>query len=160
MDLIMPHIDGVTATRKIKQVSPQSQIIVLTSFAEDSHIFPAIQAGALSYLLKDVDAEELVKTIKQAAKGEAVLHPQITARLLEEVGSPAKQRSAIFTLLSERELEVLTLIAAGRNNTQIASELIISPTTAKRHVSNILSKLGLADRTQAAVLAWREGLVR
>ena len=160
MDLIMPDMDGITATRKIKQDAPDTEIIVLTSFHEDSHIFPAIQAGALSYLLKDVDAGELVQAIRRAAKGESMLHPQVTNRVLSEVGGHTQPQSNVFTKLSERELEVLTLIASGKNNAQIAEELILSLKTVKRHVSNILAKLEVNDRTQAAVLAWREGVVR
>ena len=160
MDLIMPGMDGIMATRKLKAASPNSQVIVLTSFHEDEHIFPAIQAGALSYLLKDVDAEDIANAIRQAAKGEATLHPRIASRVVAEISGRKQDGVNAFTELSERELEVLTLIAAAKTNAEIAEELVISLKTVKRHVSNILSKLHLADRTQAAVFAWREGIVR
>ena len=160
MDLIMPEMDGIIATRKLREVSPRSQVIILTSFYDDEHIFPAIQAGALSYLLKDVDAEGLTNAIRQAAVGEATLHPKIASRVVAELGGHHQGQINVFTKLSERELEVLTQIANGKNNMEIAEELVISIKTVKRHVSNILSKLHLADRTQAAVLAWREGVVR
>jgi len=160
MDLVMPGMDGVEATRKVKDVSPRTQIIILTSYHQDEHIFPALQAGAVSYLLKDVKARELVEAIHRAAKGEATLHPRVAARVIKQFrgGEPAK--STLFTELTERELEVLTLIARGYTNQKIAEELVISVGTVKGHVSNILSKLHLADRTKAAVYAWQEGIVR
>jgi NarL family two-component system response regulator LiaR len=160
MDLVMPGMDGVDATRKLKDLSPRTQIIILTSYHEDEHIFPALQAGAISYLLKDVKAADLVKAIRRAAHGEATLHPRIAERVIKEfrVGDPDKLR--LFTDLTEREMEVLKLIANGYSNQKIADQLVISLGTVKGHVSNILSKLHLADRTQAAVYAWQEGLVR
>jgi NarL family two-component system response regulator LiaR len=160
MDLVMPGMDGVAATRKVKDVSPRSQIIVLTSYHQDEHIFPALQAGAISYLLKDVKAQELVEAIHRAAKGEASLHPRVAARVIKQFSSGEPAKSNIFTELTEREMEVLTLIARGYSNQKITEELVISIGTVKGHVSNILSKLHLADRTQAAVFAWQEGIVR
>ena len=160
MDLVMPGMDGVEAVRKVKDVSPRSQIIVLTSYHQDEHVFPALQAGAISYLLKDVKARELVEAIQRAAKGEATLHPRVAARLIKQFRSGEPDRSNLFTELTDRELEVLTLIARGYTNQKIAEELVISVGTVKGHVSNILSKLHLADRTQAAVYAWQEGIVR
>jgi len=160
MDLVMPDMDGVEATRKVKDISPRTQIIVLTSYHQDEHIFPALQAGAISYLLKDVKAKELVEAIYRAAKGEATLHPKVAARLIKQFSSEEPTRSNLFTELTERESEVLTLIARGNTNQKIAEELFISVGTVKGHVSNILSKLHLADRTQAAVYAWQEGIVR
>jgi DNA-binding NarL/FixJ family response regulator len=160
MDLVMPGMDGVEATRKLKDLSPRTQIIILTSYHEDEHIFPALQAGAISYLLKDVKAVELVEAIRHAACGEATLHPRIAERVLEEfrVGDPDRRR--LFTKLTEREMEVLKLIAKGYANKKIADELVVSVGTVKGHVSNILSKLHLADRTQAAVYAWQQGLIQ
>jgi NarL family two-component system response regulator LiaR len=160
MDLVMPGMDGVEATRKVKDISPRTQIIVLTSYHQDEHIFPALQAGAISYLLKDVKAEELVDAIRRAAHGEATLHPRIAARVVKEfrAGEPGEYR--LFTDLTEREMEVLKLVAKGYTNSKIAEQLVISVGTVKGHVSNILSKLQLADRTQAAVYAWQEGIVR
>jgi len=160
MDLVMPGMDGVEATRKVKDVSPRTQIIILTSFHEDEHIFPALQAGAVSYLLKDVKAKELVEAIRRASKGEATLHPRVAARLIKQFSRGEPDRRSIFTELTEREVEVLTLIARGFTNQKIAEELVITIGTVKGHVSNILSKLHLADRTQAAVFAWQEGIVR
>jgi len=160
MDLVMPGIDGVEATRKVKDVSPRTQIIILTSFHEDEHIFPALQAGAISYLLKDVRAQELIEAIKRASKGEATLHPRVAARLIKQFSQGEPDRSHLFTELTEREVEILTLIARGFTNQKIAEELVISIGTVKGHVSNILSKLHLVDRTQAAVYAWQEGIVR
>jgi NarL family two-component system response regulator LiaR len=160
MDLVMPGLDGVEATRRLKANSPRTQIIILTSFHEDEHIFPALQAGAISYLLKDVKASELVQAIRRAARGEATLHPRVAERVIKEfrVGDPDRQR--LFTDLTEREMEVLKLIAAGSSNQKIADQLVITVGTVKGHVSNILSKLHLADRTQAAVYAWKEGLIQ
>ena len=160
MDLVMPGMDGVEATRKVKDISPRTQIIILTSFHEDEHIFPALQAGAISYLLKDVKAAELVEAIRKASKGEATLHPRVASRLIKQFSRGEPDRSTPFTELTEREVEVLTLIARGFTNQKIADELVISIGTVKGHVSNILSKLHLADRTQAAVYAWQEGIVR
>jgi NarL family two-component system response regulator LiaR len=161
MDLIMPGMDGVEATRQVKQASPRTQIVVLTSYHQDEHIFPAIRAGALSYILKDIGAAELGDTVRKAAVGEAVLHPRVAARVVQELhGARHPDVPNPFTELSERELEVLRLLAGGLSNGEIAEKLVISEKTVKSHVSNILSKLHLADRTQAAVYAWREGVVR
>jgi len=160
MDLVMPGMDGVEATRKVKDISPRTQIIILTSFHEDEHIFPALQAGAISYLLKDVKAEELVEAIRRASKGEATLHPRVAARLIKQFNLGEPDRKNLFTELTDREVDVLTLIARGFTNQKIAEELVISIGTVKGHVSNILSKLHLADRTQVAVYAWQEGIVK
>jgi len=160
MDLIMPDMDGVEATRQVKQVSPRSQVVVLTSYHEDEHIFPALKAGALSYVLKDLSAEELAAAVRKAAAGEAVLHPRVAARVIKEMQGLRTDKVNPFTELSERELEVLKLIADGMSNAEMAAKLVLSEKTIKGHVSNILSKLHLVDRTQAAVYAWREGIVR
>ena len=160
MDLVMPGMDGVAATRAVKAQSPRTQIIMLTSYHQDEHIFPAIRAGALSYLLKDIEPSALAEAVRQAAQGEAVLHPRVAARVVQELHGSRQESVNVFTELSERELEVLRLIADGANNSSIAEQLFISEKTVKSHVSNILGKLHLADRTQAAVLAWREGVVR
>jgi NarL family two-component system response regulator LiaR len=160
MDLVMPNVDGVEATRRVKQASPRSQVIVLTSYHQDEHIFPAIRAGALSYLLKDIAPAQLAEAVRKAARGEAVLHPQVAARVVQELQGATKDVVNPFTGLSERELEVLKLIADGASNEEIAERLVISAKTVKSHVSNILSKLHVVDRTQAAVYAWREGVVR
>jgi len=159
MDLVMPGIGGVEATRQVKQVSPHSQIIVLTSYHEDEYIFPALRAGALSYVLKDVGPDELADTVRKAARGESVLHPRVAARVVQELRGARRDIPNLFTDLSDRELEVLRLIADGLSNAEIANQLVISEKTVKGHVSNILGKLHMMDRTQAAVYAWQQGLV-
>jgi NarL family two-component system response regulator LiaR len=155
MDLVMTGMDGVEATRRVKNLSPRTQIIGLTSFHQDEYVFPALQAGAISYLLKDVKASELVEAIRRAARGEATLHPRIAARVIKTFRDLAPEEANPYMTLTERELEVLKLIARGNSNDQIAEQLVISVGTVKGHVSNILSKLHLVDRTQAAAYAWR-----
>ncbi|HLV99336.1 MAG TPA: response regulator transcription factor [Ktedonobacterales bacterium] len=159
MDLVMPEMNGIEATRLLKQRSPRSQVIVLTSYHEDEHIFPAIRAGALSYLLKGVGLDELTEAVRKAARGEATLHPHVAARLVQELKGASHETAALYKTLSEREREVLRLIAEGLSNAQIAERLVISERTVKSHVNNILSKLHLADRTQAAIFAWRQGMM-
>ncbi len=154
MDLVMPELDGVEATRKIREASPSTKVIVLTSFADDEKVFPAIKAGAAGYLLKDVHPAELAEAVRKASRGEALLAPSVAARLMQEVAGERPAASG----LTERELEVLRLIARGMSNKQIAHELVVSEKTVKTHVSNILAKLHLADRTQAALYAVREGI--
>jgi NarL family two-component system response regulator LiaR len=160
MDLMMPEMDGIEATRRLRTASPRTQVIVLTSFHDDAHIFPAIKAGALSYLLKDINPRELAEAVRQAARGESVLHPRVATRLVADLRAEREQPSNAFAELSDREFEVLRLIAGGYSNAAIASQLVLSEKTIKGYVSNVLEKLRLADRTQAAVMAWREGLVR
>ncbi|NMB60774.1 MAG: response regulator transcription factor [Chloroflexi bacterium] len=160
MDLKMPEMDGVEATWRVRQVSPRSQIIILTSYHADSHIFPAIKAGALSYILKNIGPEELASAIRSAAIGEATLSPKVASRLIGEWRDDRSEGMQDYLLLTDREQEVLALIAEGLSNAEIAGKLVISEKTVKSHVSNILSKLHLADRTQAAVFAWREGIIK
>jgi NarL family two-component system response regulator LiaR len=159
MDLVMPGMDGVQATRLVKQKSPRSEVIVLTSYHEDEHIFPAIRAGALSYLLKDISLPDLAEAIRKAARGEVVMHPHIAARIVQELDGTSQRDMACYAELSEREREVLHLIAEGLSNADIAARLVLSEKTVKSHVRNILGKLHLADRTQAAIFAWRQGLM-
>jgi len=159
MDLIMPEMGGVEATRRIKDLSPRTQIVVLTSYHDDEHIFPALQAGAISYVLKDIKMEELAEVIRRAVRGEATLHPRIASRVIQELHGSRTQELNPFTDLTNRELEVLKLIAKGLSNSEIADQLIISEFTVKGHVSNVLSKLHLADRTKAAVFAWQKGVI-
>jgi two-component system, NarL family, response regulator LiaR len=154
MDLVMPELDGIEATRQIKAASPATKIIALTSFDDDEKVFPAIKAGAAGYLLKDVRPAELAEAVRKASRGEALLAPSVAARLMQEVSGERPTASG----LTDRELEVLRLIARGLANKQIAHELVVSEKTVKTHVSNILAKLHLADRTQAALYAVREGL--
>lgn len=160
MDLLMPGMDGVEATHQVKKASPRTQVIVLTSYHEDEHIFPAIRAGALSYVLKDIDPDELAVAIRLAHAGEAVLNPRVAARMVKEIHGDREEAVNPFSELTDRELEVLRQIAAGKSNHEIAEALVISEKTVKSHITNILNKLQLADRTQAAVYAWREGIVR
>ena len=159
MDLVMPEMDGVTATRLLKQQSPRSQVLVLTSYYDDEHIFPAIRAGALSYLLKSTGLDELTEAVRRAAHGEATLHPHVAARMVRELNGASGETAALYAALTEREREVLRLIADGLHNAEIAGRLVISERTVKSHVNNILAKLQVADRTQAAIFAWREGIM-
>jgi NarL family two-component system response regulator LiaR len=159
MDLALPGIDGVEATRQIKRVSPRTQVIVLTSYYEDEHVFPALRAGAISYTLKDIRPAELVEIVRKAAAGESVLHPRVASRLIQEVRQAKRTVPPAFAELTERELEVLRMIAEGHSNASIAEQLVLSEKTVKGHVSNILSKLHMEDRTQAAVFAWQQGLM-
>jgi NarL family two-component system response regulator LiaR len=158
MDLVMPGVDGVEAIRRIKEARPQARVLVLSSFLDDERLFPAVRAGAAGYLLKDVEPRELVKAIRTVHGGEALLHPAVAARLMDEFAArPAPEPTADG--LTDREREVLTLIARGLANKLIARELSISEKTVKAHVSSILGKLGVSDRTQAALYAVRSGLV-
>lgn len=159
MDLVMPRLDGVEATRQVKATNPGIKVIVLTSFTEDEKVFPAIQAGASSYMLKDISPDNLVDTIRAVHRGEARLHPDITRKLLEQFTHPVSPvRSAQPDDLTEREIGVVRLVAQGRSNHEIAQELVISERTVKTHISNILSKLYLEDRTQLAIYAIKNGL--
>jgi two-component system, NarL family, response regulator LiaR len=158
MDLVMPRVDGIEAIRRIRAERPATRVIALTSFLDDDKVFPAVRAGAAGYLLKDVQPQELVRAIRTVYAGEALLHPAVTARLMAEVAEPG--RPAARDQLTEREREVLGLIARGLSNKLIARELGIAEKTVKTHVSNLLGKLGVTDRTQAALLAVREGLAK
>ncbi len=160
MDLIMPGMDGVETTRRLVAKSPRTNVVMLTSYHDDEHVFPAIRAGALSYVLKEIGPEELADAVRKAAAGEAVLHPRVAARVVRELHGARRDAPNVFHELSDREMEVLKLIADGCTNAEIAAKLYLSEKTVKSHVSNILGKLHLADRTQAAVYAWREGVVR
>lgn len=160
MDLILPGMDGVETTRIVKSISPRTQIVVLTSYDDDSLIFPALKAGAISYILKDMKMNKLAEAITKAHNGEVILHPKVATRVLQNIRRDSQQEEMFYTELTEREMDVLKLIANGYSNHQIAGELVISENTVKGHVSNILSKLHLADRTQAAVFAWQQGIVK
>jgi len=159
MDLVMPGLDGIAATSQIKALGLNARVIALTSFAEDNKVFPAIQAGASSYLLKDVTPEALVDAIQAAHHGEARLHPEIVQKLMQHAARPAEAAGAALPgNLTEREVDVIRLVARGQSNREIAQALVISEKTAKAHISNILGKLGLEDRTQLAIYALKHGL--
>lgn len=157
VDLVMPQLGGIEAIRRIRALSPSTKVIVLTSFADDENVFPAVKAGAAGYLLKDVEPDALLEGIRKVYRGEALLHPAIAAKLMAELSE--QERRSSDEVLTERELDVLRLLARGLSNKEIASELFISEKTVKTHVSNILAKLHLADRTQAALYAVRQRLV-
>ncbi len=157
MDLVMPGVDGIEAIHQISASQPGIRILVLTSFAGDEKVFPAINAGALGYLLKDTGPDALIRAIRQVARGEAPLHPAIARKVLRELAQPSSHPAAAHAL-TERELDVLRLLAQGLSNREIAEQLVISDMTVRTHVSNILSKLHLASRIQAALYALREGV--
>jgi NarL family two-component system response regulator LiaR len=167
MDLVMPRMDGIAATRRIGALGGATQVIVLTSFAEDDQIFPAIEAGAVSYLLKDVSPDDLIAAVRAAHRGEPHLHPDVARKLMAaaRAAGPAAGRAAPAAAphqpddLTERELEVIRLVARGHSNREIAETLWISEKTVKTHVSHALAKLGLKDRTQLAIHAIKSGLV-
>src|SRR5512143_2876448 len=161
MDLEMPgELDGIAATSQIRTLRPETQVIVVTSHHQDEYIFPAVRAGAISYLLKDVEPDELAIAIRKAAHGEAVLDSRVASRIIQELQGIRKDEVNPFTELSDREFEVLRLIAAGKSNAEIAEALVIGESTVKTHTANILRKLHLDDRTQAAVYAWKQGIVQ
>ena len=158
MDLVMPKLDGIAAIREMRALSPSTKVLVLTSFADDDKVFAAVKAGAAGYLLKDVRPQELGDAIRTVYRGEALLHPTVAAKLMREL-SRSGRRQATPDSLTDRAMDVLRLIARGMSNKEIALELGVAEKTAKTHVSNILQKLHLADRTQAALYAVRERLV-
>lgn len=160
MDLIMTGMDGVEATQQVKRICPTCKVIILTSYHEDSHIFPAIRAGALSYVLKDIDPDDLAKAIRAAYAGDAMINPQVAARMVKEIQGSNQEDVNPFVELTDRELDVLRMIAVGKNNQDIAADLVVSESTVKTHITNLLSKLHLKDRTQAAAYAWQNGIVR
>jgi DNA-binding NarL/FixJ family response regulator len=162
MDLVMPRLDGVGAMRELRRRLPSARVIVLTSFADDARLLPAIRAGAAGYLLKDVEPRELARAVRAAHAGEALLAPVVAARLVEALAGPATGEPGPegADRLTPREREVLDLLARGVANKRIARELGISEKTVKTHVGHVLAKLGVSDRTQAALQAVREGLVQ
>jgi NarL family two-component system response regulator LiaR len=158
VDLVMPRVDGIEAIRRIRAVAPATRVIVLTSFADEDRMLPAVRAGAVGYLLKDVDPKDLVAAVRTVNDGGTLLHPAVIRELVREVAGGRRKPTA-DSPLTAREREVLGLIARGRANKAIAFELGVAEKTVKTHVSNILGKLGVTDRTQAALYAVREGLV-
>ena len=159
MDMSMPRKDGLTAIQEIKQEDANARILVLTSFAEDDKVFPAIKAGALGYLLKDSSPHDLLSAIRCVQRGEASLHPTIARKLIRELNQPT-ELPPTSDPLTEREVEVLRLVAQGLSNDEIAEKLTLSERTVRTHVTNILGKLHLANRTQAALYALREGIAK
>jgi NarL family two-component system response regulator LiaR len=159
MDLVMPRLDGVGAMRELRERLPGIRVIVLTSFTQDDRLLPAIQAGAAGYLLKNVEPRELARAVRAAHAGEAILDPSVAARVVKALADDARTTSQQPDGLTAREREVLELIARGRSNKRIALELGISEKTVKTHVGHLLAKLGVSDRTQAALYAVRAGLV-
>ncbi|HWG94962.1 MAG TPA: response regulator transcription factor [Mycobacteriales bacterium] len=164
MDVRMPVMDGIEATRRITALPDPPRVLVLTTFDLDEHVVEALRAGASGFLLKDVPADDLVEAVRLVHRGDAVVAPRVTRRLLDRFASSlpsaAPGRTASLPELTEREREVLLLVARGMSNAEIAAELVLSETTVKTHVSNTLAKLGLRDRVQAVVLAYESGLVR
>lgn len=164
MDVRMPVLDGVRATSLLKDALPQCRVIVLTTFDDDEYIFDALRAGAVGYLLKDVASAQLVEAIRAVARGESILEPSVAAKVIAEFSRvssmvPSMQMEQLVEPLSERELEILSLIARGASNKEIAGQLFIAEGTVKNHVTHILSKLGVRDRTQAAIKAKELGLL-
>ena len=159
MDLVMPGLDGIDATRRILRERPATRVIALTSFLDDEKVLPAVRAGAAGYLLKDVEPEQLVRAIRTVHGGEALLHPAATATVMRELADHAEPADEADLGLTGREREVLALVARGLPNKLIAHELGIAEKTVKTHMSSILAKLGVTDRTQAALLAVRRGWV-
>lgn len=159
MDLQMPRMGGVEAIRSVRQEQPDAQIIILTTYDTDEHIFSGIDAGAKGYLLKGATREDLFRAIRAASRGESLLEPAVASRLMQRYVQLSKKGPA-EDALSERELEVLRLMSRGMRNKEIARDLVITEKTAKAHVSNILAKLGASDRTEAVTLALRRNLIK
>jgi NarL family two-component system response regulator LiaR len=159
MDLVMDGMDGIEATRRLLQLYPECKVIVLTSFLDDEKMYPVIEAGAFSYLLKTSRAGEIAQAIRSAAKGQPILESQVASKIMHRFRQP-KPAAAPHDSLTEREMEVLRLIAEGKSNQETADLLFIGIKTVKFHVTNILAKLGVEDRTQAAIYAFKNGLVK
>ncbi|SHH34011.1 response regulator [Virgibacillus chiguensis] len=156
MDLVMKEMDGIEATRLIIEQWPEAKIIIVTSFLDDEKVYPALEAGATSYMLKTSKAEEIAKAIRATFEGQTVLEPEVTGKIMNRMRSPER---ALHEALTEREWEILLLVAQGKTNQEIADQLFISLKTVKVHVSNILSKLEVQDRTQAVIYAFKNHLV-
>jgi DNA-binding NarL/FixJ family response regulator len=158
LDMSMPDMDGIETTARIKKLSPHTQVVILTSLAGDRYSFPALKAGAVAYLLKNMRMSELVEALRCAARGEATFHPQVAARILQHFRGEQTGDSPFLASLSEREMEVLGLVASGLTNGEIAQRLTISEHTVKGHVGNIRAKLQIANRVHLAVFAWENGI--
>lgn len=158
MDLVMKEMDGIEATKRIIAEWPKAKIIIVTSFLDDEKVYPALEAGAASYMLKTSKAEEIAEAIRATYKGQTILEPEVTGKIMNRMR--AKQEKHLHDQLTEREMEVLLMLAQGKTNQEIADELFISLKTVKVHVSNILGKLEVQDRTQAVIYAFKHGLVK
>lgn len=158
MDLVMDGMDGIETTKRVLAAHPECKVIVLTSFIDDEKMYPAIEAGAFSYLLKTSRATEIAEAIRSAARGQSVLESQVAAKMMDRLRQPKEQKAA-HEELTEREMEVLCLLAQGRSNQEIAEQLFIGIKTVKFHVTNLLAKLGVDDRTNAAIYAYKHGLI-
>ncbi|KAB8125788.1 response regulator transcription factor [Gracilibacillus oryzae] len=158
MDLVMDEMDGIEATRRIIEKWPEAKILIVTSFIDDDKVYPALEAGAKSYILKTSKADRIAQAIRDTYKGESVLEKEVTAKVMENLRK--SNHHALHDSLTNREMEILLLIAQGKTNQEIADELFIALKTAKVHVSNILSKLQVQDRTQAAVYAYQQGIIK
>ncbi|WP_322924275.1 response regulator transcription factor [Paenibacillus campi] len=156
MDLVMDGMDGIEATRKVLEINPNCKVIVLTSYLDDEKMYPVIEAGAFSYLLKTSRASEIADAIRAAVRGQSVLESQVASKMMSRFREPVER--ALHEQLTEREMDVLRLLAQGKSNQEIADELIIGIKTVKFHVTNLLAKLGVEDRTQAAIYAYKNGL--
>jgi DNA-binding NarL/FixJ family response regulator len=159
MDLVMPEMDGIQATKIIKSEMPEIKIMMLTSFSDQDHVIPALEAGASGYQLKDIEPDELIDCIRKIMSGENQLHPKATSHLLANLSNKENKERNLLEQLTKRELDVLKEIARGKSNKEIASTLFITEKTVKTHVSNLLAKLEVADRTQAALFAVKNQLV-
>ena len=159
LDLKMPVKDGIETTREIKSRIPDAKILILTSFNEDEQVFAAIKAGAIGYMLKDSSPRELIRAIREVSEGKSSLHPEIALKVIQEINRPSRM-PLTEEPLTEREVDILKLVARGMSNDDIAEALVVSERTVRTHVSNILGKLHLANRTQAALYALREGIAR
>lgn len=157
LDLVMPRMDGVQATIEIKRNNPDARILVLTSFAENHQVFSAIKSGAIGYMMKDTSSEELIQAIRDTYHNKPALQPEIARKLMRDIQSQANQESLVSTL-TDREVEILQQVALGKTNQEIADELFLSERTVRTHITNILAKLRLSNRTQAALYALREGI--
>ncbi|WP_034332681.1 response regulator transcription factor [Bacillus sp. J37] len=159
MDLSMPEMDGVMATQIIRETNTTVKIIILTSYGDQDHVIPALRAGASGYQLKDIEPDDLVQTIRDVLQGQSKLHPKVTSHVMAHLSTPMIQPQTKLDDLTKREKEVLNELAKGKSNKEIASALFITEKTVKTHISNILSKLQLSDRTQAAIYAVKNGYV-
>lgn len=158
MDLVMPEMDGIEATKRIIEKWPEAKIIIVTSFLDDEKVYPALEAGATSYMLKTSKASEIARAVRSTFQGQSVLEPEVTGKMMEKLRRP--QKTQLHEQLTNREMEILLLMTQGKTNQEIADDLYIALKTAKVHVSNILSKLAVQDRTQAVIYAFKHSLVQ